>query len=337
MNHASTKPKKSSNKSWLVLAVILIIAVSTTAVGYFAFQDQLRLIVANVDEQAAGNGAEQVGVTPESTDDGTQVAEFSVASIPTSMQDRQSNAPVGNSETTSEAVDAEAENLRKDSSASPRVASPNKTEAGEETIPLISPDIAQDSSIANGKSPAHDAEPALDRLSFLPLGDISGSIEEGEWGAGSGELIGLAIPREAKFSLGKIPFQKYELVVRFTTLSNGNGDIIFTLPVVERPVCIRNTRDNRTVIGFWSVEAGLGDPMVSATLPNAIPSQVSHEFIVKVKGDDEVDLLLNGKMLKSMTSLAGVKKNIDTKDQLKIILSPKKQVVFELIDVVSQD
>ncbi|EMI21535.1 hypothetical protein RMSM_01535 [Rhodopirellula maiorica SM1] len=174
-------------------------------------------------------------------------------------------------------------------------------------------------------------------LSLLNL-ELSGKAEKGHWQIKRGRLIGSGAPHEAVLSLGNVAFEKYDLVVDFVLLQRDSqrfADLIFSLPVVQRPVCLRNTKKNETIIGFWG-NTGLGDPTTSRTFSTSVPMQVTHRLVIRVRGESNVELMFNDKLVKSLTALPNVKKSQDGSNELKVILSPAAKVIFDKIDVVNQ-
>ncbi|TWU17475.1 hypothetical protein Pla52o_50300 [Novipirellula galeiformis] len=180
-----------------------------------------------------------------------------------------------------------------------------------------------------------DATLELTSISFLSELDLRGKVEEGKWQVQRGKLYGFAAPKTAKASLGSIPFEHYDLEVAFSTTqrsSNGFGDLIFALPVVQGSLCIRVTKENKTIIGFFS--SGEFGEFNSATFSGAISLRTQHKLSVKVRGKENVELSLDGKLVKSFTSLPNLK--TFEGNVFKIVLSPQMSVVFDQIDVVNQ-
>ncbi len=192
-----TRSENPRNKSLHLFAAMLLIAASTTAIGYFAFQDQVRSLIANVDEQDTKNGAESEGDPTESTHDGTGVAEFSATSIPSSTPNQHSNASLESLKIPSETVDVEGETR----SPPPTV---SKLGTSEPISVHDQPSLKRDMQFApiNQPTPEKTAEPPtvisghssyVWSVAYSPNGDHLASASQDKsvriWECSDGELL----------------------------------------------------------------------------------------------------------------------------------------------------
>lgn len=187
----------------------------------------------------------------------------------------------------------------------------------------------------SGGLPIGIVEPGEDVLDLLHQLSVQGKVQKGHWRTTGGVLIGKAIPYEAIIHIGEIKSRNYDLAIAFTVRSRtkeGFGDVIVTLPRVGAPLCVRSTRNNKTVFGFWGPK-GLGDPQTSSTFDELFTLNRPHSLDIRVREDGlKVHVLLDDRLVADITDFTGVKRSLG-KDVIGITLSPSVVAEFKSMTV----